>query len=457
VPVSAKIYRATIGVALLLVGIGLAVAWWTVRPAPPKRIVLSAGAAGGAYLAFAQRYADVLARDGVTVDIRASPGSVENLRRLRLPQSDPQAADVAFLQSGTVPETERAGVIGLGSLYYEPAWLFMRRDLGDVQVTGLAGRRISVGPQGSGSRALALSVLRVAAIEQTGLKLLSLEPEAAAAALRRGEIDGAFLVAKIDSPVVRALMSAPEVHVVSWQRAEALQRRLPDVTKVTVPAGVLDLQAGVPQSDIVTIAARATLAAREDLHPAIIYLLVKAAKEIHGGPALLNAAREFPNVRGIAEVDVPEDVEQLYQSGPPFLYRYLPYWLANLLIRLWVLAIPLAAVSAAASSWLPRLLTLRPSMRVETLYRRAKAAEAKVALTGPRADATTLIAEIDEIIAQADSLKVPASMLKPHYELRGRVRLIRSDMEDARARLLSLGEDRSSVAAAPAQGIAIGR
>ena len=370
-PVSAKIYRATIGVALLLVGIGLAVAWWTVRPAPPKRIVLSAGAAGGAYLAFAQRYADVLARDGVSVEIRASPGSVENLRRLRLPQSDPQAADVAFLQSGTVPETERAGVIGLGSLYYEPAWLFMRRDLGDVQVTGLAGRRISVGPQGSGSRALALSVLRVAAIEQTGLQLLSLEPEAAAAALRRGEIDGAFLVAKIDSPVVRALMSAPEVHVVSWQRAEALQRRLPDVTKITVPAGVLDLQAGVPQSDIVTIAARATLAAREDLHPAIIYLLVKAAKEIHGGPALLNAAREFPNVRDIAEVDVPEDVEQLYQSGPPFLYRYLPYWLANLLIRLWVLAIPLAAVSAAASSWLPRLLTLRPSMRVETLYRRA--------------------------------------------------------------------------------------
>jgi TRAP transporter TAXI family solute receptor len=266
---SGRAYRAMIFLALFAAGIALAVAWWTVRPAPPKRIVLSAGAMGGAYLNFAQRYAEILARDGVTVEVRMSPGSIENLRRLRLPAADPQAADVAFLQSGTVPENERAGVIGLGYLYYEPAWLFMRRDLDGLQVADLTGKRINVGPQGSGSRARALSVLRVATIEPAGLQLMNLEPEPAAAALRRGEIDGAFLVAKIDAPVVRELFSAPEVHVVSWQHAQALQRRLPDIVKVTVPAGVLDLKAGIPGSDIVTIAARATLAAREDLHPAI--------------------------------------------------------------------------------------------------------------------------------------------------------------------------------------------
>jgi TRAP transporter TAXI family solute receptor len=449
-----RMYRAIVVFALFAASIAVVVAWWTVRPAPPKRIVMSAGAPGGAYLQFAQRYAEVLARDGVTVEIRPSPGSVENLRRLRLPRTDPQAADVAFLQSGTVPEADRSGVIGLGHLYYEPAWLFERRDLGNAQITALAGRRINVGPEGSGSRALALNVLRVATIDQAGLELLSMEPEAAAVALRRGDIDGVFLVAKIDAPVVSALLSAPEVSVVSWQHAEAFQRRLPDVSKITVPAGVLDLKAGVPDSDVVTIAARATLAAQEDLHPALIYLLVKAAKEIHGGPALLNAAREFPTVRGIAEIDVPEEVEQLYSSGPPFLYRYLPYWLANLLTRLWVLAIPLMAVLAAASNWLARLLTMRPALRVQGLYHRAKSVEAKVAAARPGIDVAVVQAEIDDILAQADLLKVPASLLKPHYELRGRLRLICADMELARARLSKLQGDAPSGTDAPAPSMA---
>jgi uncharacterized protein len=449
-----RIFRAVIALGLLLTAIALAVAWWTVRPAPPKHIVLSAGAAGGAYLGFAQRYAEILARDGVSVEVRTSQGSVENLRRLRLPHGDPQAADVAFLQSGTVPENERAGVIGLGYLYYEPAWLFLRRDMGDAQVTNLAGRRINVGPEGSGSRALALNVLRLADIDPAGLQLLGLDPEAAAAALRRGDIDGTFLVAKIDAPVVRTLLSAPEVNIVSWRRADAMQRRLPEVTKITVPAGLLDFRAGVPERDIVTIAARATLAAREDLHPAIVYLLVKAAKEIHGGPALLNAAGDFPSLKGFTEIDVPEDVEQLYQSGPPFLYRYAPYWLANLFMRLWVLAIPLLALGAIASDWLPRLMTLGPTIRVHGLYLQAKALEARIAAAKPGTDWSAVRSGIDEILVQADSLKMPQSLLKPHYELRGRLQLIRTDMESARARLLKLQEDQAGGIDVSAQGSA---
>jgi hypothetical protein len=154
---------------------------------------------------------------------------------------------------------------------------------------------------------------------------------------------------------------------------------------------------------------------------------------------------------------VPEDVEQLYRSGPPFLYRYLPYWLANLLMRLWVLAIPLVAVSAAASNWLSRLLTLRPSLRVQGLYRRAKAVEAKVAAARPGIDWAVARSEIDEILAEADSLRVPASMLRTHYEMRAQLRMIRSDLEDARARLMKLQADQAPGADAAAQGAAIHR
>jgi hypothetical protein len=146
----------------------------------------------------------------------------------------------------------------------------------------------------------------------------------AAAAWRRGGIDGVFQVAKVDAPVVRELSSAPEVHAASWQCAEALQRRWLGIVRITVPAGVLDLQAAMPGSDIVTMAARATLAAREDVHPAFAHLPVRAAKEIHGEPPLLNAAHVVPKLTGASEIDVPEDMARLHGSWPPLLYRCLP-------------------------------------------------------------------------------------------------------------------------------------
>jgi hypothetical protein len=211
---------------------------------------------------------------------------------------------------------------------------------------------------------------------------------------------------------------------------------LPDVRKVVVPAGVIDIKGNIPDRDLDTIAAQATLVAREDLHPALAFLLVRAAREIHGGPGLLNAAHEFPTVRGLAEFEVPDEVTRLYESGPPFLYRYLPYWLANLLYRLWILVLPLAAASAIASDWMPRLLTLPSSMRVQGLYRRVKAVEARLA-TADAADAAergSLAGEIEALRSELDTMRVSTSMLRSHYDLRKQLRLLREDLDRASER-----------------------
>jgi len=430
-----NLLRWTIVGGVFLFGVAAAFVWWAVRPAPPSKIVLTAGASGGAYLEFAQRYAEILARDGVRVEVRTSPGSLENLRRLHLPEDDPEAADLAFVQSGVAPEEQRKGLIGLGHLYFEPAWLFVRKELGDASLADLGDRRLNIGPPGSGTHALGLNVLRVAQIDGPQAQRLTLGLAEAAAELRAGRIDAALMVAKADAPLVDELLRAPELTAVSWKRAEALQRRLPGVRKITVPAGVVDYKANIPDRDLDTIASLATLVAREDLHPALAFLLVRAAREIHGGPGLLHAARDFPSIRNLSEFEVPEDVVRLYEQGPPFLYRYLPYWLANLLMRLWVLVIPLAAVMAALSDWLPKLLTLGPSMRVQKLYRRVKALEAQAAAPGAAAAAPELLAEIDRLSADIDAERIPASMLDPHYGLRGKLRLLRADLHAARARL----------------------
>lgn len=425
---------AVIG-GIFLLGLALALAWWAVRPAPPTSLVLSAGAAGGAYLEFAQRYAAILARDGVRVEVRTSAGSLQNVQRLRLPSADPQAADVAFIQSGTTPADQRTGLVALGHLYYEPAWLFVRRPLGDMSVVDFAGKRINVGAEGSGTRALALGVLQAARIDPASMTLLDLEPMAAVDALRAGQIDGMLLVAKADAPLVRSLLQSKEVVAVSWPRAEALQRLLPEVRKITVPAGVVDFKGNVPERDLNTIAALATLVARDDLHPALSFLLVRAAREIHGGPGLLNAAHEFPSIRALAEFDVPDEVRRQYESGPPLLYRYLPYWLANLLMRLWVLVIPLLAVAAVASNWLPRLLTMGPALRVQRLYWRVKAVEARAAGAEAQASPQAVRREIDALRGQVDTMRVPATMFGAHYDLRRQLRLLREDLDAAGALL----------------------
>ena len=53
--------------ALVLIAAAFALAWQFVRPAPPKKIVITTGAPGGAYHYFAERYRDKLAQDGIEV------------------------------------------------------------------------------------------------------------------------------------------------------------------------------------------------------------------------------------------------------------------------------------------------------------------------------------------------------------------------------------------------------
>ena len=179
--------------AAALAGIAaLAIAYQFVDPAPPTALRLATGEPQGAYHAFGQRYRDVLARHGIAVEPVGSSGSIENLRLL----ADGEAGvEVGFVQGGTSGPDTAEGLVSLASLYYEPAWLFFRESVRLDTLDGLAGRRVAIGPEGSGTRALALTLLAENGLSPDRFRASALGGAAALAALQAGEIDAWFTVA----------------------------------------------------------------------------------------------------------------------------------------------------------------------------------------------------------------------------------------------------------------------
>jgi uncharacterized protein len=407
-------------------------AWKLLKPSAPTRVVMVTGSSGGAYASLGKRYVEIFKREGVMLELRETKGSVENLELLKRLDNDIEAG---FVQSGITPEPQREGLISLGSLFYEPLWIFYRDKSELDRITQLRGKRLGVGAAGSGTRPVVQALLGANNIANGDTKLDESSPKDAAAKLQRGELDAIFLIAGADSPLVVELLSAKEVKVMSMARADAYSRIMPSLAKITIPRGVINLTADIPSQSIDTVAATATLVAMESLHPAIAYLFIKAAKEVHGDGGLLHAQREFPSIAKYQEFDVPENVEQLYKNGTPFLYRHLPFGMANLAMRLWVLLIPLGALLLSASDLVPKLMGARMNWRVSQLYQDARKLEWDI-IAATRPDETGLrnFAErLAKLNVRADQLKGPSSTAKTWYELRSHLELVQKRLDGLRA------------------------
>ncbi len=418
--------------AALVLAAALFGVWKLIKPSAPARIVMATGPAGGAYAVFGKRYAEIFKRDGVTLELRESKGSVENIALLKDTTND---VEVALLQSGVATEAQREELISLGSLFYEPVWVFYRDKAALDRITQLRGKRLGVGAQGSGTRPVVQALLKANDIDANSAVFVESAPREAAAMLQRAELDAIFLVAAPDSPLVIELLSSPDVRLMNMVTADAYSRVVPSLVKITIPRGVIGLNKDVPAQPIDTVAATATLIGMEKLHPAISYLFVKAAKEVHGGGGILHPQREFPSVTKYQEFEVPEEVEQLYKGGTPFLYRHLPFGLANLAMRLWVLLIPLGAILISASDLLPKLMGAKMNWRVSTIYVEARKLEFEIiaASQGKRAIEAEIEAQFRERLARldarADKLRGPSSTAKTWYELRSHLQLVHDRLD----------------------------
>jgi len=409
--------------SIVIVTITLASLWWVFaifRPIPPSTVVMTTGPEGGAYSDFGKRYREVLARSGIHLKLLPSAGTIENLRRLRDGRS---GVSVGFLQGGTTNAQKSPGLVSLGTVFYEPLWFFYRGAPLDRRLTRLGGSRISIGPEESGTRELALTLLARNGIDRNFAKLLQLTPAAAAEELVRGRIDAAVFVMSWESSTVQKLLADDNLRLLSFTRANAYTALYPFLNKLVLPAGTVDLAKNRPPEDVVLLAPEASLVVRKDLHPAIQYLLLDAAVQIHSEPSIFQRAGEHPAAE---PVDLPLSVHarNFYRTGRPFLQRYLPFWLAVFIGQLLFLLIPVVGVAYPLLRVMPSVYFWGVHRRIFRLYGELKFIEEELQ-RGNREPSRDLVAKIDRLESRANQLRVPASILHMLYSLKRDILLVR--------------------------------
>jgi TRAP-type uncharacterized transport system substrate-binding protein len=395
------------------------------RSMPPHMIGMATGREGDAYYEIGERYRAALSHENVQMQLVPTAGSVENLAMLRDSHS---GASVALIEGGILSAADTAGVESLGTVFYEPLWWFHKREIRGEEANRLRGQRISIGREGSGTRALALQLLKRTGMEAQVGELLALEPREAGEKLLAGEIDMAFMMTSWESPVVQQLLADDRVTLSSFLHADAFIALYPFLTKVVVPRGVTDISKDRPSTDVVLIATKASLVVRKDLHPAIQYLLLNAAAKIHSGSSIFNHANAFPAAEAI-DIPLSDEALRFYKSGLPFLHDYFPFWMAALIGKLIVLLIPILGVLYPMMRFLPRLYDWRMRSKVLRLYGELRFLEDELTRTrGTVCDTGEIVARLDRLQEQANHLRIPVTYASMLYELRNHIDLVREGL-----------------------------
>jgi TRAP-type uncharacterized transport system substrate-binding protein len=422
----------TAGPVLLLALLLLVAAYQVLAPTPPSRVVLATGTEQGAYHEFGRRYAALLAQHGITVELRSTAGAAENITLLR---DRGQAVDIAFVQGGAAeapaaldetPPDE--GLVSLGSLFHEPVWLFYREDSARrllkaptlARLGQLAGWKLNVGAPGSGSPNLMARLFEANRIDAGAVTVLREPATPAVVKLLGGELDALVFAAAPESAMVQMLLQTPGVKLFDFAQAEAYSRRLAFLAPVVLPRGVVDLARDQPPADVHLVAPTASLVARDTLHPALVQLFVQAARTVHGEPGWFQRKGEFP-AAGQSDFPLAKEAERFYRSGPPFLQRYLPFWLANLVDRMWIALLSIVAIVIPLSRIVPPLYEFRVRSRIFRWYGELRAIEAAL---GAR-PAQELAEDLDGIEAKVERIAVPLSYADELYALRSHIQLVR--------------------------------
>jgi len=428
--VSWRDLAVTLGPFLVLLALGFFIAQRFVHPAPPRTIAMTTGPEGSTLANVAERYRKILARQGVTLKLLPSQGSLENLKRLVDPASE---ATIGFVQGGLAPAVQdTSDLVSLGSLFYEPVFVFYRAPRPIRKLSELQGQRIAVGRPGSGTRYLAETLLKANGIEAGGAStLLDLEGDGAKDALVAKKIDAAFLLG--DSArfrTMRDLVAADSIRLFGFEQSGAYVRRFRYLTKMEFPEGSLDLGKNLPAETLTLVGPTVELVARSDLHPALSDMLIEAAREVHGRANLLQKAGEFPAPLE-HEYPISEDASRYYKSGKSFAYKHLPFWLASLVDRLVVMLVPVAVLLIPGFKVVPFLYRWRINQRIYRRYGELMALErAAYASTTPE-ERVELLRRLDKIEEKIITMRLPGSFADQVYILRQHLGFVRGTLTHA--------------------------
>jgi TRAP transporter TAXI family solute receptor len=405
----------------LLTALCLWVSFRFLDPIPPHRIVVASGPTSGLYHHFAERYKKALAAEGVILEERMTDGAAENYRLLLDPKS---GVDLAFLQGGVAAFPEADSLAMIASLYYEPLWIFTRRGEAVDALSSFAGKRISLGSPGSGTNMLATQLLRASEVTAENSTLLAIPTSRSVAALKAREIDAAMIVTGPRGAALHAALTDPALELVSLAQAAAYPQRLTFITPRTLHAGAVEFVPLTPPRDTALIATKAMLAARDNVHPAIVNLLLEVIRDVHNEQGYFETPNEFPNI-DLVDIRVSPDAQRHHRFGPSLLYRYMPFWVATTLERFIIIVVPLLAVLLPLFRFLPQIASWRVRRLIYRWYGQLIVLEHDVQAREGKLPVTRWLSDLDRIERGVEHITIPASFASEVYTLREHIDLVR--------------------------------
>jgi len=277
--------------------------WYFTRDTLPPVARIATGKPGGVFYELgsklARRYQRATDHDLIVLQ---TDGSAENRRRLLAGD-----IDVALLQ-GDFVNSRHLSVIA--PLYLEMVHVVVRADTGVTNINDLAGRRVILGPAGSGMRQAGLHILDHYRLRD---KVTEVKDRYFTDLLDDSTIDAAIVTTGILNRDLENLARSERVRILPLH-VEAIVRKHPFFYAATVPAGLYNERPPVPERDIRTVGATAYLAVRHDAGASFVNALLTALHEE-------GLSMDFPNLipyhRARAMTPVPMHRAALSYFDPP--------------------------------------------------------------------------------------------------------------------------------------------
>ena len=396
------------GLAVFLCIVGIS--WFALVyfiPAPPSKVVVATAFKGGSFDYYGQQYREIFARFHVELELRETAGAVENVKLLQDPKSGVQ---IAFVTGGVSDRKHAPGILSLGTVYNQPFWIFYSSNEPFDRLSQLKGKRIAVGPVGSGTQYAAEQILGKGGVNSETATLLPFAGSAAVKALNDGKVDVIWAIGAPDATSIQSFLRNPNVRLMSFPMAEAFTRIFPELVRLVLPQGVVDIDRNVPPNDVVLIGTTTKVLIRSDLHPQIVQLLLQTMVEAHSGPDIFQRSGEFPNIAD-TEYPVAQSARDFYKNGPSFLNRYLPFWMTSYVERTIAVLVAVIAIGLPVFSYAPKLYLWFIRDRVRKLYRRLRIVDKALLteLTPPQVQ--TLQNDLDSIRRAASIIPMRNSEL----------------------------------------------
>jgi TRAP-type uncharacterized transport system substrate-binding protein len=422
--------RDALVIGLPCLAITASILWFAAEhldPSPPNHFAIATGEDQSDLDLLAKEYQEILKQSGVRLDIVHTSGPMENLAKL---QDEKTNIDAAFVQDGLGSPAKQPDVVSLGSLYYEPIWVFSRSKIPLTHFSQLEGKRVASGRAGHATHVITVRLLKLNGVNPSNTTFVHMDAAASADALIAGQVDAAVFLLPPDDPLLHKLATHKDLKLMDVEQAEAIARRDAAFNHLILPRGAIDLNADMPSRDKQLVSSTGTLLVRGDLHPALAYLLLTAAQQIHSAPGILEHRNEFPSNKDDSFA-LSEDAVQYYKSGGSIWQRHLPFWLAAWFDRFILIVIPIIAFILPLFKVVPNLYHWRLRSRIYQRYGELKHIETQITPHTSKILADDLLNRLDLIEDRVNRMKMPSNFSEYIYSLKGHIQFVRERLKEA--------------------------